>query len=217
MSEVFFQGDDVAGRLRRPRVAWRLVERCSVPGMSKSRHVALLRGINVGGNNIIRMADLRSCFEDMGLTEVETLIQSGNVVFSSGPASKASLTKTIEKALSDTFGHASRVVLISARELELVVAQAPPGFGKQPERYRYDVLFVKGPLTTVEVLEQIAAMPGVDTVRAGEHALYFRRLISKAAQSQLSRLVQRPVYQSLTIRNWNTTTKLLAMVSAQAE
>ena len=183
--------------------------------MSTSRHVALLRGINVGGNNIIRMADLRSCFEDMGLTEVETLIQSGNVVFASEPASKASLTKTIEKALSDAFGYASRVVLVSARELERVVAQAPAGFGKQPERYRYDVLFVKEPLKTAEALEQITAKPGVDTVRAGEHALYFRRLVSQAAHSQLSKLVQRPVYQSLTIRNWNTTTRLLAMVSAR--
>lgn len=181
--------------------------------MSGSRHVALLRGINVGGNNIIKMVDLQARFEEMGFTEVETYIQSGNVAFSSKPVSKAELSRTIEKALSDAFGYQSRVVLLSARDLELVVAQAPASFGKQPDRYRYDVLFVREPLTTEEALQQVTTKPGVDAVHAGEHALYFRRLISKAAQSHLSKLVQRPMYKSLTIRNWNTTTRLLAMVS----
>ncbi|MGH7318246.1 MAG: DUF1697 domain-containing protein [Candidatus Rokuibacteriota bacterium] len=182
--------------------------------MSKGRHVALLRGINVGGNNIIKMVDLQASFEAMGFTEVETYIQSGNVLFSSKPASKAKLTETIERALSDAFGYASRVVLVSAGELELVVAQAPTGFGKHPDRYRYDVLFVKEPLTTGEAFQQFTTKPGVDMAHAGEHALYFRRLISKAALSHLTKLIQRPVYKSLTIRNWNTTTRLLAMVQA---
>ncbi|HEU4385435.1 MAG TPA: DUF1697 domain-containing protein [Anaeromyxobacteraceae bacterium] len=183
----------------------------SRPDSSPSRHVALLRGINVGGSNVIRMAALRSCFEKMGFTEVETLIQSGNVVFASKPLGKAGLTREIEEALSDAFGYASRVVLVSAAELERIVAQAPAGFGTRPQQYRYDVVFVKEPLTAAEALEQITAKPGVDTVNAGDGALYFRRLTSKAAQSHLSRVVQRPVYQSLTIRNWNTTTRLLAM------
>jgi uncharacterized protein (DUF1697 family) len=178
-----------------------------------SRHIALLRGINVGGKNIIRMADLRASFEAIGFTEVETYIQSGNVLFSSKPAGKAKLVMAIEKALSGAFRYTSRVVVVSARELELVVAQAPAGFGKRPDQYRYDVLFVKEPLTTAETLPQVPARPGVDEAHAGEHAIYFRRLISKASQSHLTKLVQRPVYQSLTIRNWNTTTKLLAMVS----
>ena len=181
--------------------------------MRKSRHVALLRGINVGGNNVIRMVDLRASFEAMGFTEVETYIQSGNVVFSSKPASKSELVKTIERTLSDAFGYASRIVLVSSRELELVVTQAPTGFGKQPDRYRYDVLFVKEPLSPGEVLQQLTTRPGVDMADAGDHAVYFRRLTSKAAQSQLARLVQLPVYKSVTIRNWNTTTRLLALAS----
>lgn len=182
--------------------------------MSQSRYVALLRGINVGGSNIIKMIELRGCFGAMGFTEVESYIQSGNVVFSADPASKTTLTRKIETTLSETFGCPLLVVLVSSRELELVVAQAPTGFGKQPDRYRYDVLFVKAPLTTGEAVQQIRTNPGVDAVHAGEHALYFRRLISKAAQSYLPKLIQRPVYKSLTIRNWNTTTKLLTMISA---
>lgn len=181
--------------------------------MNKCRYIALLRGINVGGNNVITMGDLRLGFEELGFTDVASYIQSGNVLFCTKAASKARLEKSIERALGDRFGCNSPVVLVSAYDLKTVVAQAPAGFGKQPNRYRYDVVFVKEPLTTAEVLPQISAKAGVDTVHAGEQAIYFRRLISKASQSHLSKLVQRPVYKFVTIRNWNTTTRLLSMAS----
>jgi uncharacterized protein (DUF1697 family) len=177
--------------------------------MGKHRHVALLRGINVGGNNLIKMADLKQSFEALGFTEVATYIASGNVIFTSKPAKKAKLVERIEAALDRTFGYASRIVLVSAEELERVVAEAPAGFGKEPKKYRYDVLFVKEPFAARKALPEVPVKPGVDAAFAGEHALYFRRLISKAAQSRLSRLIQLPIYRNITVRNWNTTTKLL--------
>ena len=180
--------------------------------MSENRYVALLRGINVGGNNLIKMIELRSSFAKMGFGDVETYIQSGNVIFSSKQTNKAKLTTLIEKALSDAFNYESKVVVVSGSEMERVVAQAPKGFGKDPEQYRYDVLFVKEPLKTSEALKDVPTAPGIDTVAAGDHALYFRRLVSKATQSKLNKLVQKPVYKNLTIRNWNTTVKLLQMV-----
>lgn len=178
-----------------------------------TRYVALLRGINVGGNNLIKMIELRSSFASMGFTDVVTYIQSGNVIFSSKQKNKAKLTALIEEALSEAFSYESKVVVVSGSEMGQVVAQAPKGFGKDPELYRYDVLFVKEPLTTTEALKEVPTAPGVDTVNAGDHALYFRRLVSKATQSKLNKLVQRPVYKNLTIRNWNTTIKLLQMVT----
>ena len=180
--------------------------------MSDNRYVALLRGINVGGNNLIKMIELRSSFASMGFGDVVTYIQSGNVVFSSKQTNKTKLTALIEKALSEAFSYESKVVVISRSDMEQVVAQAPKGFGKDTELYRYDVLFVKEPLKTSEALKDAPTAPGVDTVHAGDHALYFRRLVSKATQSKLNKLVQRPVYKNLTVRNWNTTIKLLQMV-----
>lgn len=177
------------------------------------RYIALLRGINVGGNNLIKMIELRNSFARMGFSDVETYIQSGNVVFSARQTNKPKLTALIEKALSEAFSYESKVVVVSDSEMERVVAQAPKGFGKDPAQYRYDVLFVKEPLTPGEALKEVATTPGVDTVQAGDHALYFRRLVSKATQSKLNKLVQRPVYKNLTIRNWNTTMKLLEMVA----
>lgn len=174
-------------------------------------HVALIRGINVGGNNIVKMADLRACFEAMGFTGVATYIQSGNVLFVARQASKAKLAATIENSLGERFGCGSCIVLLSAAELAQVVAQAPRGFGQQPDRYRYDVLFVREPTTAREALAQVPAKPGVDAADAGDHALYFRRLVARANESRLPKLIQQPVYKSLTVRNWNTTMRLLAM------
>lgn len=178
-----------------------------------TRYIALLRGINVGGNNIIPMARLRASFEEMGFSGVTTYIASGNVVFTAdGKAtSRAKLTKTIESSLDEAFGYASRVVVLSAAEIAQVVAEAPAGFGKDKTRYRYDVIFVKPPLVASEVVGEVPTKEGVDVVVAGAHALYFRRVVAKATQSRLSKLVQLPLYKSVTIRNWNTTEKLAAL------
>jgi uncharacterized protein (DUF1697 family) len=177
-----------------------------------SRYVALLRGINVGGNNLIKMTELKACFERQGFEGVVTYIQSGNVVFTSRDAGSARLARRIEDALAAAFGCASSVVLRSRQQMRDVVVRAPRGFGAQPDRYRYDVLFLKPPLSAAAALKGVPTNPAVDQTHAGTGVLYFSRLISKATQSRISRLVSMPIYQSMTIRNWNTTTALLRMV-----
>ena len=179
-------------------------------------YVALLRGINVGGNNLIKMADLRKSFEEMGFSEVQTYIQSGNVVFCAKQKNKLKLTSVIEAALSDAFGYESRVVIVSAEELKRVVDQAPKGFGETPDKYRYDVLFVREPLTTRELLDETPTNPDVDKSYAGDHAIYYSRLIAKATASRLGKLAQQSIYKSITVRNWNTTRKLFEMTQTQA-
>jgi uncharacterized protein (DUF1697 family) len=184
--------------------------------MRQRRYLGLLRGINVGGNNIIPMAALRTAFKRMGFSDVLTYIQSGNVIFSTPVASAASLERTIEAALSKEFRYASRVVVVPDETLGRIVDEAPRGFGGTPKAYRYDVIFLKKPLTPVKALKAVEARDGVDSVSAGRHALYFSRLISRATQSRLSRIVQKPEYQYMTIRNWNTTTRLLGVMGGSA-
>jgi uncharacterized protein (DUF1697 family) len=175
-------------------------------------YVALLRGINVGGNNLIGMAPLKACFEAEGFREVTTYIQSGNVLFTAGRASQAALTRQIEKALSQTFAYESRVVVRSFEQMKATVENAPRGFGTRPDEFRYDVIFLKEPLTPGEAMKSVTARPGVDRVFAGDSVLYFSRLVSKATQSHLSRIVGTPAYKNMTIRNWNTTAKLFALM-----
>jgi len=177
------------------------------------KYVALLRGINVGGNRLIKMADLKACFEEQGLRDVATYIQSGQVVFTA-TARPAEIVRRLEAAIHATFDCRTSVVLRSRKEMEQVVAGAPKGFGTQPEKYRYDVIFLNAPLTAEAALEKVATKAGVDQARAGDGVLYFSRLISKASQSKLARVVSLPIYKSMTIRNWRTTTTLLQMMTA---
>lgn len=174
--------------------------------------VCLLRGINVGGKNLIKMTDLAACFEMMGFRKVRTYIQSGNVVFDSDEADQARLMGMIETALSNTFHYDSRVVVRSHEQVKEIVARAPEDFGSDPSTYRYDVFFLKEPLSAPEAITRITPREGVDQVWAGKHVLYAARLISRASQSYLTRIVGLSIYQDMTIRNWNTTTRLLQMM-----
>jgi uncharacterized protein (DUF1697 family) len=98
--------------------------------------------------------------------------------------------------------------------MKAIVDQAPEGFGAEPATYRYDVIFLKDPLTAAEAIRNVSTKPGVDRAYAGKGVLYFSRLIAGAAQSHLSRIVSLPLYHSMTIRNWNTTTNLRKLMEA---
>ena len=182
----------------------------------RKSYVALLRGINVGGRNLIKMPALKACFENHGFTDVATYIQSGNVLFESIENNLERLTRDIEETLSAEFSYESRVVVVSYEQLKSAVEHAPKGFRSKPAEYRYDVLFLKAPLAANEAMKSIATRDGVDEAFPGKRVIYFSRLIARASQSYLSRVVGLPVYQNMTIRNWNTTTKLLALMDARA-
>jgi uncharacterized protein (DUF1697 family) len=184
--------------------------------MPERQYVALLRGINVGGSNVIKMVDLKACFEEMGFADVATYIQSGNVLFRRPAGNDKKLTASIEKRLSQRFGYKSRVVVRSHERLKRAVKDAPRGFGKDPARFRYDVIFLTEPLKPAAAMKSISLKEGVDQAWAGKDVLYFARLTERATSSRLSRVVQLPIYQDMTIRNWNTTVKLLALMDARA-
>jgi uncharacterized protein (DUF1697 family) len=175
-------------------------------------YVALLRGINVGGKNLIRMPALKACFEENGFDEVSTYIQSGNVLFASPERPPKALTDRIEAILADAFDYVPTVVVRSRKQMQGVVGGAPKGFGTQPAKFRYDVIFLKEPLTARKALGEVPTNPAVDTGHAGTGVLYFSRLTARATQSRLNRIISSPIYPSVTIRNWNTTTKLLSLM-----
>jgi uncharacterized protein (DUF1697 family) len=177
-----------------------------------AHYLALLRGINVGGKNLIRMTELAACFVENGFGAVATYIQSGNVLFEAREPSATLLTRRLEEMLATRFDYRASVVVLDRRQLRRVVEQAPDGFGSRPTHQRYDVLFLKPPLTARVAVRTVPAAPGVDQVSAGPGVLYFSRLIRRAAKSRLNRVVSMPIYQSMTIRNWNTTTRLLKLM-----
>jgi uncharacterized protein (DUF1697 family) len=179
-------------------------------------YVALLRGINVGGRNLIKMPALKACFERNGFEGVATYIQSGNVLFAARETRPVGLEGRIEAMLGEAFGYDATVVVRSHRQLRAVVERAPTGFGAEPAAYRYDVIFLKEPLTPKAAMVHVPTNPGVDRAHAGTGVLYFSRLTAKATASRLNKIVGSPIYPSVTIRNWNTTTKLLALLDGRA-
>ena len=173
--------------------------------------VALLRGINVGGKNLIRMPALKACFEENGFDDVVTYIQSGNVLFTAPTTPAAELTRRIEAMLAQAFDYVPTVVVRTRRQMRAIVDRAPRGFGREPAKYRYDLIFLKEPLAAKVALQSVPTKPGVDAAHPGTGVLYFSRLSAKASQSRLSRIVS-SIYSSVTIRNWKTTTRLLSMM-----
>lgn len=180
-------------------------------------YLALLRGINVGGKNKLPMTDLKKCLEDLGFKNVQTYIQSGNVIFESG-GTPEKLAGQIEKALPKNFRLDSeliRVLAISRNQLAKIVAKAPKGFGTEPDKYHSDVLFLID-TSADEVMKQTDVNPEVDAAWPGDGVVYYRRLSAKRTKSRLSKLVSKPIYKSMTIRSWNTTTKLLALMDERS-
>ncbi len=180
------------------------------------QYVVLLRGINVGGRNKVAMPALRDHLgEHFGA--VRSYIQSGNVLLESD-RSAAQVAAHIEQSLPTAFALDSalvRVLVLDEDAYRQVVAQAPPGFGDDPETYRYDVGFYLG-ATRDEVEPHLVANPEVDEVVCGDLAFYHRREIALASRSWLTRIIGKPVYGSLTLRNWRTTTTLHGMLDAPA-
>jgi uncharacterized protein (DUF1697 family) len=183
---------------------------------AKYLYLTLLRGINVGGNNIIKMTDLITLFEKMGFTEIVTYIQSGNVIFKSDEEDTSIVTNNIEHLLSERFNLEWRTVTIKHQQLKTVVNEAPQGFGEDADKYRYVVLFLKESLTTDVVMKKISTKNGIDKAYTGECVLYFSQLKSRASQSHLTRIIKLPLYSEITIRNWTTVSALLGLMEKNA-
>ncbi len=161
------------------------------------------------------MAELRAAFTQAGCHAVATYIQSGNVVFAAEhPAAR--LERDLEAALAQRFGFPIALLVRSARQLRTVVASKPPGFGKSPDDYHSDVIFLKAPLTPAAAMRVVRVRDGVDRVWAGAGVLYFERLSERRTDSQLSAIIGTPEYRLMTVRNWRTTTRVLDLVERVA-
>lgn len=177
--------------------------------------LCLLRGINVGGKNKVSMAELRSCLEDIGCMNVRTYIASGNVILESEKSSTV-LTVEIQDLLPQKFKLDSeliKILILTRKQLELVVDQAPHGFGSEPDRYHCDTIFLID-LPTDKAISAFTPREGVDKVWRGDLAIYSQRLSAERTKSRLSAIMASPYYKSMTIRSWNTTTKLLSLMTS---
>lgn len=177
-------------------------------------YVVLIRGINVGGKNKMPMSKLKTCFEKLGFSDVTTYIASGNVILGSNKS--ADQIKTlIEKALPKHFKLDSellKVLVLTKSQIQAVVSHKPKGFGEEPKKYHSDAIFLMG-ITATQAMKVFSPKEGVDTIWKGKGVIYSQRLSKLRTKSRLNRIMMAPEYKSMTIRNWNTTTKLAQLVA----
>jgi uncharacterized protein (DUF1697 family) len=173
------------------------------------KYVALLRGINIGGR-VIKMAELKILFEDLGLTQAQTVLQSGNVVFEGGSA--ATRKQTIEDGLNKKFHYPAKVQVYSLPTLQKIVDACP--FETSSEYHNYVLFFENG-------LEQqlVTAANDLDMtneeVRLGEGVVYWRVLKGLTLQSPLAKCLVKAQYKNYhTNRNINTLQKIIIKAAA---
>jgi len=179
-----------------------------------STSVILIRGINVGGKNPVKMAGLREVLEDLGCSNVETLLVSGNAVVDGAPKD---LATRLEDELPKRFhlhDEKVKVLVLSENQVRAIVADKPAGFGESPDKYHSDALFYIGIPVDMSIF---SPREGVDAVWPGKAVVYSQRLTAERTKSRLSKMMESPDYKSLTIRSWATTMKLIAMLDRRAE
>jgi uncharacterized protein (DUF1697 family) len=173
----------------------------------------LLRGINVGGKNIVAMTSLKKCLEKLGFPHVSTYIASGNVILESDkPANE--IKAKIEEALPESFkldNDLIKVLALTRNQLQAIVDNKPEDFGEQPEKYHSDAIFLMG-IDSASTMPLFNPREGVDKVWPGDGVIYSQRLSSQRTKSRLSKIMATPAYKSMTIRSWSTTTKLLEIL-----
>jgi len=181
-------------------------------------HIALIRGINVGRNKRIAMADLRAMLASLGYRDVRTLLQSGNAVFTA-PGSTAAVAKAIEDAMTEQLKVSARVLVRSRTQLARAI-DADPFDGRAPDGSKHFLGFLdeKPAAATVDAVPQLgstgrAADSTIDHARYVDGHLYLwcPNGISKSTLWQVN--WDKALGTAVTLRNWNTVTKLLELAA----
>ncbi len=177
-----------------------------------SKRIALLRAVNVGGTGKLPMADLRAVAEGLGFTQVQTLLQSGNLVFEAGSDADADLEHRLAQALRERLGVITDIVLRDAGAWAALVAANPMAAEAQAHPSHFLVLVLGAPATDRQIGALRAAAKGAERLEATDGALYIS-LPDGIGTSRLGTLLSRADGLKATGRNWNTVMKLAALVA----
>lgn len=173
-------------------------------------YVALLRGINVGGNNKVEMKKLKATFETLGFTAVVTYINSGNIIFTTSEKNEKNLIEKIETAIAQDFGLTIKVVVKTFKAIEAICHQIPTEW-QNNKTMKTDVMFLWEEYDNPEVLEQLQLKP-CDNVLYCSGAVIWNIQTSDYNQSGMPKLIGTRLYKHMTVRNVNTVRKLYELM-----
>jgi len=170
-------------------------------------YVAFLRGVNVGGKGIVSMAAIKEALGALGLSDIRTYINSGNVVFSTRASDAQQLTARIETALEQHTGMAIKVLVMDHKTLKKMVDAIPRGWVDDKTMRTYVLLLWKE-LDDGRILDRLPVRPGVDELKYTPGAVVWRVDRENVGRSRMNRIVGTPLYKKITIRSANTMRKL---------
>jgi uncharacterized protein (DUF1697 family) len=174
------------------------------------KYIAFLRGINVGGNNIIKMEDLRIAFEKTGFQSVRTYIQSGNVLFQSGIKDEQKIEITIEKELAKKFNYEAKVIVRSEKEMENIISHFPEIF--ENPNWKHNIMFLSKNIDSKNILKQFEIKNEIEEISYYKGVIYWSAKIKKISRSTMIKLSSRKEYKEMTVRNVNTAKKVFALM-----
>jgi len=177
--------------------------------------VALLRGVNVGGNNMISMSALKKSFESIGFTHVSTYINSGNIIFNAKDDDARKLEQQIERMLAKDYQLDSKVVVRSLAEMEKLVQSLPRGWDGD-SNWRYNVIFLRHTIDSEDILAELPSNDEIEEVVYRPGTVLWAAHVDRISKSKMTKLSSRKIFQDMTVRNLNTTKKLHELMQKAA-
>ena len=178
--------------------------------------VALLRGVNVGGKNMVRMSSLKESFERMGFDDVVTYINSGNIIFKTQEGDARKLERSIEGMLSSEYKLECKVVVRSLAEIANLVKSLPETWDGDG-RWKYNVIFLRHSIDSEDILGGLKIESDIEQIVYRPGTLLWSARISDLSRTSMHKLPGQKLFQEMTVRNTNTTRKLYELMKKMAE
>jgi uncharacterized protein (DUF1697 family) len=179
-------------------------------------YVALLRGINVGGNNMISMKALKASFERLGFKDVSTYINSGNILFKTRIADARKLETRIEKMLVVEYELGCKVVVRSAGEIARLIEQLPASWNDD-KAWRYNVIFLRHAIDSKDIVNAFNPEKDIEHVLYVPGTLLWWARAADADRTAMQKPGNKKLLREMTVRNANTTRKLHALMQKMSE
>ncbi len=179
-------------------------------------YLALLRGINVGGNNKVDMRDLSSALSQAGLNKVTTYINTGNIIFESPNLTSKDLERIVHDVILDKFNLDIKVLVKSHNEIRAATQAIPDYWVNNPDM-RCDVMFLWDGYNSEAVISSIQINKDVDNLIYSDGVLIWQIQRSDYRKSKMNKLIGTDIYKNITVRNCNTVRKILDKMNERTD
>lgn len=180
--------------------------------MKMNKYIALLRGINVSGQKIIKMADLKLLFEDLKFSHIKTYIQSGNVVFCTDKSDSKVIAKLIENKIEKTYAFTVPILILKKSKLEKILLETPLDINEIDLSKLY-FTFLNGIPEKSFVNDILKYNCDSETFIIKKDVIYFHTQIGAGRTKLTNNFFEKKLKVSATSRSWKTTNKLLELLN----